>query len=65
MSDLYDDGLEALDECYTADCAMVCVITLDSEGTVRVSVVDDCELTEDEVAAVVASAARMMTEKSH
>jgi hypothetical protein len=45
VSDLYDDGLEALDDTITKDAVMVLVLTLDSEGMVRIACVSapECE----------------------
>lgn len=37
MTDLYEDGLEALDETITSDSILVLVLTLDRAGFVRIA----------------------------
>lgn len=37
MTELYEDGLEALGETITSDCILVLVLTLDRAGLVRIA----------------------------
>lgn len=55
MTDLYEDGLEALDETITSDSILVLVLTLDREGFVRIAATASPEC-EDGVSEVLASA---------
>lgn len=55
MTDLYDDGLQALDETLTSEAALVLVLTLDRAGCVRIACTasPDCD---EAVSDVLASA---------
>lgn len=53
MADLYEDGLEALDETITSDSILVLVLTLDRAGLVRIASTasPECEIDVSEVLA--------------
>lgn len=55
MTDLYEDGLEALDETITSDSILVLVLTLDRDGIVRIASTASPEC-ETDVSEVLASA---------
>lgn len=59
MSDLYDDGIEALDDVLTSDAILVLVLTLDAQGVVRIASTAAPECT-DAVSDVLASAVEIV-----